>query len=57
MPAPTYPPAIPEWTRSYDDERREGVGAMRGLLCGLLLSLPPAGLLIAGITWLVSALG
>jgi hypothetical protein len=49
-------PDIPEWTRRYDDERRESTSVLRGLFFAFFLALPPAALLVGGIVWLVSLL-
>lgn len=49
-------PDIPEWTRRYEDERRESTNVLRGLFFAFFFALPPAALLIGGIVWLVSLL-
>jgi hypothetical protein len=53
---PPLIPDIPEWTRRYEDERRESTNVLRGLLFAFLFALPPAALIIGGIVWLVSLL-
>ncbi|MFT4230104.1 MAG: hypothetical protein QM602_07445, partial [Microbacterium sp.] len=54
IPATAYPPDIPEWTRRYEFERRESVSAARGLMFAFLFALAPLGLVVAGVTWIVS---
>lgn len=49
-------PDIPEWTRRYEDERRESTNVLRGLFFAFFFALPPAALIVGGIVWLVSLL-